>query len=81
VNPTVQPQATPNPAPEPDATDSTSAQNTYTVNAGDSLSSIAEHVYGNANDWRALYEANRDAIGSNPNLIHPGTELTVPPKD
>jgi nucleoid-associated protein YgaU len=45
------------------------------------LSAIAERVYGSADDWKALYDANRAAIGGNPNLIHPGTELDIPPKD
>jgi nucleoid-associated protein YgaU len=50
------------------------------VKAGDSLSAIASTIYGNATDWHALYDANRGAIGDNPNLIHPGTELVVPQK-
>jgi nucleoid-associated protein YgaU len=28
--------------------------------------------------WQALYEANRDVIGGNPNLIKPGQVLVVP---
>ena len=50
---------------------------TYTVQSGDSLSKIAKHFYGSANDWHRIYEANRDKI-SNPDLIHPGLELTIP---
>jgi nucleoid-associated protein YgaU len=45
------------------------------------LSAIAKQVYGDANAWRAIYDANRGAIGDNPNVIHPGTELVVPAKD
>ena len=48
---------------------------TYTVKAGDTLSTIAawfhKHGYG------ALYEANRAVIGSNPNLIFPGERITI----
>jgi hypothetical protein len=29
--------------------------------------------------WRQIYGANRDALGSDPNLIHPGVTLAVPP--
>jgi LysM repeat protein len=79
--PTTPPQPTPQPQPTLDTADTSPAPNSYTVQAGDSLSAIAEQVYGNANDWRILYDANRDAIGGNPNLIHPGTELVVPPRD
>jgi nucleoid-associated protein YgaU len=50
---------------------------TYTVRAGDTLSSIAIrwHVPGG---WRALYTLNRRKIGANPNLIHVGLVLTLP---
>lgn len=58
------------PAPDPQ---------TYTVVAGDSLSKIAKAVYGHANDWRRIFEANRDQI-SNPDLIRPGQVLKIPPK-
>lgn len=55
------------------------ASRTYTVVAGDSLSKIAKRELGDANKWNAIYEANRDKI-SNPDLIHPGQVLTLPPK-
>jgi nucleoid-associated protein YgaU len=51
---------------------------TYTVVAGDSLSKIAKHLYGDSAKWHAIYEANRDKI-KNPDLIHPGDVLTLPP--
>lgn len=50
----------------------------YTVQAGDSLSKIAKHVYGDANKWHTIFDANRDKI-KNPDLIHPGQVLTLPP--
>lgn len=50
---------------------------TYTVVAGDSLSKIAKHFYGNANKWHAIHEANRDQI-KNPDLIRPGQVLKIP---
>lgn len=51
----------------------------YTVQAGDSLSKIAKREYGDANKWNAIFEANRDKI-KNPDLIHPGQVLTIPPQ-
>jgi nucleoid-associated protein YgaU len=51
---------------------------TYTVRAGDSLSAIAEDLLGDAAAWSALYEANRDTIGANPNLIRPDQVLVLP---
>jgi nucleoid-associated protein YgaU len=53
------------------------AAETYTVKSGDSLSKIAKHVYGDANSWHKIYDANRDKI-KNPDLIHPGQVLTIP---
>lgn len=50
----------------------------YTVKKGDSLSKIAREVYGNAGDWRKMYEANKGVIGKNPNLIFPGQSYTLP---
>ena len=64
-------------APKPGATPGASAR-TYTVVAGDSLSKIAKREYGDAQKWQAIYQANRDKI-SNPDLIHPGQVLTIPP--
>jgi nucleoid-associated protein YgaU len=50
----------------------------YTVKSGDSLSKIAKHFYGDGGKWHRIYDANRDKI-KNPDLIHPGDELTIPP--
>ena len=55
-----------------------SASKTYTVVSGDSLSKIAKREYGDAGKWHAIYDANRDKI-KNPDLIHPGQILTIPP--
>lgn len=56
-----------------------SSTRTYTVVSGDSLSKIAKREYGDAQKWRAIFEANRDQI-SNPDLIHPGQVLKIPPQ-
>ena len=50
---------------------------TYTVKAGDSLSKIAKHFYGDAGKWKKIHAANADKI-PNPDLIHPGLQLTIP---
>ncbi len=49
----------------------------YTVVTGDTLSGIAdaERVTGG---WQRLYEANRAAVGADPDLILPGQRLSLP---
>ncbi len=50
----------------------------YRVASGDSLSAIAQFAYGDASRWTAIYEANRETIGDNPNIIHPNQVLSMP---
>jgi nucleoid-associated protein YgaU len=50
----------------------------YTVVSGDSLSKIAKNHYGDAAKWHQIYEANKAIIGSNPDKIEVGQELTLP---
>jgi uncharacterized protein YidB (DUF937 family) len=52
-------------------------QETYTVAKGDSLSKIAKKVYGDANQWKKIFEANKDQI-KDPDLIQPGWKLRIP---
>jgi hypothetical protein len=61
-----------------DSLGSTFAFETHTVVSGDTLSRIADQHLGDANKWRAIYNANRDVIGPNPNLIFPGQVLKIP---
>jgi nucleoid-associated protein YgaU len=51
-------------------------QGEYTVQAGDSLSSIAAkyHLHG----YLSLYDANKAAVGNNPAVLHVGLRLKVP---
>jgi len=63
---------------KPAAADSTAAGTTYTVVSGDSLSKIAKNHYGDAAKWHQIYEANKAIIGSNPDHIEIGQELTIP---
>jgi len=51
---------------------------TYTVKKGDCLWTIARKFYGRGADYTKIYEANRDTIGKNPNLIYPGQTLVIP---
>jgi len=53
---------------------STSASN-YTVVKGDSLWSIAQGSYGDANQWTKIAKANNL---KHPSLIHPGNSLIIP---
>ena len=55
------------------------AERIYVVKPGDSLSKIAKAEYGDANAYMIIFEANRDIL-NNPNLIHPGQKLKIPPK-
>ncbi|MFF7597558.1 M23 family metallopeptidase [Streptomyces mirabilis] len=61
---------------EKSATTSTASVKTYSVKVGDWLAKIAErqHLSGG---WQKLYSDNRQAIGGDPSLIHPGLKLTI----
>ncbi|KKD09938.1 M23 family metallopeptidase [Streptomyces sp. WM6386] len=54
----------------------TASVRTYSVRSGDYLSKIADeqNVSGG---WKKLYSDNREAVGSDPALIHPGLKLTL----
>jgi nucleoid-associated protein YgaU len=52
-------------------------QHLYTVVAGDTLRSIAQRFYGDANQWPRIFNANRDQI-ANPDVISVGWVLTIP---
>jgi Uncharacterized protein containing LysM domain len=56
---------------------STAASRTYVVKQGDSLSKIAKEVYGDPDEWRRIYEANRSEV-KDPDLIYPGQQLKIP---
>ncbi|SLN25674.1 LysM domain/BON superfamily protein [Roseovarius albus] len=53
------------------------ACSTYVIQRGDSLRELSMSVYGTA-DYRAIYDANRDVIGRNPNIIQVGDTLQLP---
>ncbi|MGC4879930.1 transglycosylase family protein [Micromonospora sp. DT43] len=49
---------------------------TYVVKQGDTLSEIADS-HRQAGGWQALYERNRQLIGTDPGLIFPGQRLAL----
>ncbi len=53
------------------------APRTHTVQAGDTLSAIAKKYLGNANEYMAIFNANRDQL-SDPDKIKPGQVLKIP---
>lgn len=63
--------------------DSDKPINQHKVVAGDTLSQIALNYYGSAakDKWMLIYEANKDIIGDNPNLIRPGMVLNIPSQE
>jgi soluble lytic murein transglycosylase-like protein len=52
----------------------------YVVQAGDTLWSIAQRLYGNPLMWSHIYYANQSQI-QDPNEIYPGQNLTIPKTD
>lgn len=75
-------------SPEPRARAATGARRDsgagerYVVRPGDSLWSIAQAHPTDGDDvelrWRAIWAANRDVVGADPDLIHPGQALRLP---
>jgi len=55
------------------------AYEVYVVKSGDSLSKIAKQHYGNANEWKRIFEANTDVL-KDPDKIFPGQKLKIPAK-
>ncbi len=49
----------------------------YTVLKDDTLQKIAKKFYGSFGKWYMIYEANKEVI-KNPNLVKPGTVITIP---
>jgi LysM repeat protein len=63
--------------PHADAHTQHVVQRRYTVQPGDTLTSIAQRFYGDPLKWHRIYQANADRI-SDPNLIYAGQQLTIP---
>lgn len=52
---------------------------THIVRPGESLYSIADHYYNNADLWRLIFDANRTTLGPNPDHLDAGEILKIPP--
>ncbi|HVX65243.1 MAG TPA: LysM peptidoglycan-binding domain-containing protein [Bryobacteraceae bacterium] len=59
------------------ATSQSAAQETYTVQPGDTLSKIAERYYGDASAYMRIFQANQGTL-RDPNRINPGQQLIIP---
>jgi len=53
---------------------------TYEVQSGDTMLSIADQFYGDNTQWRRIYDANKDVVGSDPDKLKIGMKLKIPPK-
>ncbi|MFP1725410.1 peptidoglycan-binding protein LysM [Lonsdalea quercina] len=51
----------------------------YTVKSGDTLSAISKEMYGSANDYQRIFEANKPML-THPDKIYPGQVLIIPTK-
>ena len=61
----------------PSVASAQTAGTTYTVVAGDNLSSISQRAYGNTTSWNVIWNANKWIV--NPNYLLPGWKITIPP--
>jgi nucleoid-associated protein YgaU len=64
----------------PAATAADAPGETYEVQSGDTLLSIAEQFYGDTAQWRRIYDTNKDVVGSDPDKLKIGMKLKIPPK-
>lgn len=63
--------------PQSATPDAATAPRSYTVQSGDSLSSISRKVYGTPSRWIDIYQANRDRLSSE-NALRVGQEIRIP---
>ena len=73
VNQSAAPSAAPASAPA----SASHANETYTVQSGDTLSAIAKKFLGNPNAYMEIFNANKDQL-SDPDKIKPGQVLKIP---
>jgi ABC-type amino acid transport substrate-binding protein len=48
------------------------------VKKGDTLSLVSARELGSPDRWKEIYEANKDVVGSNPQIIYIGMQLRIP---
>ena len=51
----------------------------YTVKSGDTLSAFSKAMYGSANEYQRIFEANKPML-THPDKIYPGQVLIIPAK-
>ena len=82
ARPTFVVATSPSPSPVPSRSPSPSiaatSEEEYVVQPGDTLRSIAAQLYGDPEQWSRIYDANRAAIGDDPDAITAGTALRIP---
>lgn len=66
-----------NRAPAPAEPDPASVPRSYTVQSGDTLSTISARFYGTPSRWIDIYQANRDRLASE-NALRVGQEIRIP---
>jgi len=64
--------------PPPATTTPVATAHTYTVQAGDSLFRISERMYGDADHWKRIRDANKDHLGADGHTVHVGQVLVIP---
>ncbi len=60
------------------ATDAPADGQTYKVQSGDTLWTIAQHFYHDGSKWPAIAKANRRVLGPNMNHLRSGITLVIP---
>jgi nucleoid-associated protein YgaU len=53
---------------------------THELTSEETLSHLALKYYGHATKpyWMVIYEANKEVVGDNPNLVHKGMQIKIP---
>lgn len=65
------------PAGQPASAQQGATPTSYTVQSGDTLSGISKKLYGHANDYMDIFNANKDQL-TDPDKIKPGQVLKIP---
>lgn len=64
--------------PAPPVTPPPAPPRTHLVKPNEYLRQLAELYYGDANQWKTIYDANKGIVGTNANLIFAGQRLIIP---
>lgn len=74
---TSQPARNPSPAASSPTPDPENVPRSYTVQSGDTLTTISRRFYGTPSRWMDIYQANRDRLSSE-NALRVGQEIQIP---